>query len=116
MPGTRGPVPVPHETQDRNLTQEILDRLDTKPTLQSDEDFPAISQAEIKAALDRLGSRAMVEYKTLDSDKVLLTAESEDIVQNGSHEFKVWKAVKAAGTIPIKELPVRTSSSGTVGH
>jgi phenylalanyl-tRNA synthetase alpha chain len=109
-------VPVPHETQDRNLTQEILDRLDTKPTLQSDEDFPAISQAEIKAALDRLGSRAMVEYKTLDSDKVLLTAESEDIVQNGSHEFKVWKAVKAAGTIPIKELPVRTSSSGTVGR
>jgi phenylalanyl-tRNA synthetase alpha chain len=100
-------VPVPLETQDRNLTQDVLDRLDSKQPLQSDEDFPAISQAEIKAALDRLASRAMVEYKTIDSDQVLLTSEAEDIVQNGSHEFKVWKAVKAAGTIAIKDLPVR---------
>jgi phenylalanyl-tRNA synthetase alpha chain len=107
MPGTRGPVPVPLETQNRNLTQDILDLLDTKETLQTDEDFPTIPQAEIKAALDRLASRSMVEYKSLNSDKVTLTAESEAIVENGSHEFKVWKAIKEAGKVSIKELPVR---------
>ncbi len=102
----RGPVPVPSESKDRNLTQEVLDLLENKDTLQTDEDFPSISQAEIKAALDRLASRSMVEYKVKDSEKIILTQESEGIVENGSHEFKVWKAVKEAGSIPIKDLPV----------
>ncbi|KAF2875821.1 tRNA synthetases class II core domain (F)-domain-containing protein [Massariosphaeria phaeospora] len=103
--GTRGPVPVPLESQDRNLTQEILDLLDTKPTLQSSDDFPAISQAEIKAALDRLASRSMVEYQSHDSEQAILTPEAESIVAEGSHEYKVWDAVRQAGKIPIKELP-----------
>jgi len=106
MTGTRGPVPVPLETQGRNLTQDVLDLLDTKETLQSNEDFPAVPQRDIKAALDRLASRSMVEYKTNDKEQVVLTSESEGIVANGSHEFKVWKAVKEAGKIAIKELPV----------
>jgi phenylalanyl-tRNA synthetase alpha chain len=107
MPGTRGPVPVPLETKGQNVTQEILDLLDTKEPLQSNEDFPAISQAEIKAALDRLASRLMVEYKSLDSEKIVLTPESEGIVAEGSHEFKVWKYVKEKERVPIADLPVR---------
>ena len=99
-------MPVPLETQGRNLTQDVLDLLDTKEPLQSNEDFPAIPQRDIKAALDRLASRSMVEYQTNDKEQVNLTPESEGIVANGSHEFKVWKAVKEAGKIAIKELPV----------
>lgn len=99
-------MPVPVETKDRNLTQDILDLLDTKQPLHTNEDFPDISQAVIKAALDRLASRSMLEYKAQDKELVLLTPESEGIVENGSHEFKVWKAVKEAGSIPIKDLPV----------
>lgn len=99
-------MPVPLETQGRNLTQDVLDLLDTKETLQSNEDFPSVPQRDIKAALDRLASRSMVEYKTLDKEQVVLTPESEGIVANGSHEFKVWKAVKEAGKVAIKELPV----------
>jgi len=106
MPGTRGPVPVPLETKGQNLTQEILDLLDTKEPLQSNEDFPAISQAEIKAALDRLASRSMVQYKSLDSEKVILTPESEGIVADGSHEFRVWQYVKEKERVPIADLPV----------
>lgn len=109
--GTRGPVPVPLETKERNVTQDILDLLDQKEPLQTSEDFPAISQAEIKAALDRLASRSMVEYKTNDSEQVLLSKEAEAIVADGSHEYKVWKAVKDAGKVPIKELAVRGSPS-----
>lgn len=102
-------MPVPLETKGQNLTQEILDLLDTKEPLQSNEDFPTISQAEIKAALDRLASRSMVTYKSLDSEKVLLTPESEGIVAEGSHEYKVWKLVKEKERVPIVELPVRTT-------
>lgn len=106
--GTRGPVPVPLETRDQNVTQDVLDLLDTKQPLQTAEDFPSIPQAEIKAALDRLASRSMVEYQAIDSEQVLLTKEAEAIVADGSHEYKVWKAVKDAGKVPIKELAVGT--------
>jgi phenylalanyl-tRNA synthetase alpha chain len=107
MGGTRGPVPVPLETKGQNLTQEILDLLDTKEPLQSNEDFPTISQAEIKAALDRLASRSMVEYKTKDSEKIVLTPESQGIVEKGSHEYRVWQLVKEKERVPIADLPVR---------
>lgn len=105
-PGTRGPVPVPLETQNRNVTQEVLDILDTKSPFHTSEDLPAISQKDIKAALDRLASRSMVTYETKDSEQALLTTEAEDIVEKGSHEYRVWSAVKEAGKIPIKDLPV----------
>jgi len=105
--GTRGPVPVPLKTEEHNVTQYVLDLLDTKQPLQTSEDLPSIPQAEIKAALDRLASRSMVEYKAHDSEEVLLTREAGTIVADGSHEYKVWKAVLDAGKVPIKELAVR---------
>ncbi|KAF2469017.1 uncharacterized protein BDR25DRAFT_264160 [Lindgomyces ingoldianus] len=113
----RGPVPVPLEAQNRNLTQEVLDALDIKSPLQTSEDFPSIPQPEIKAALDRLASRSMVQYDTHETDQVILTKESETIVADGSHEFKVWDAVRQAGKIPIKELPkVVGADSAKVGQ
>jgi phenylalanyl-tRNA synthetase alpha chain len=105
-PGTRGPVTVPLETQSRNVAQDVLDLLDTKSPFHTSEDLASISQKDIKAALDRLASRSMVSYETKDSEQVLLTAEAEDIVEKGSHEYRVWSAVKEAGKVPIKELPV----------
>jgi phenylalanyl-tRNA synthetase alpha chain len=108
--GTRGPVPVPLQNQDRNLTQDVLDLLDTKSPLQTSDDFPSIPQREIKAALDRLASRAMVAYTTKDAEEAVLTPEADAIVANGSHEFIVWAAIKEHGKIPIKELPVGTPS------
>jgi len=104
-PGTRGPVPVPVESQNRNVVQDVLDLLDTTSPIQTSDEFPSIPQKDIKAALDRLASRSMVTYETKDSEEAQLTAEAESIVANGSHEFKVWAAVKEAGKIPIKELP-----------
>ncbi|KAF2651133.1 phenylalanyl-tRNA synthetase-like protein alpha chain [Lophiostoma macrostomum CBS 122681] len=108
MPGgTRGPVPVPLESSNRNanVTQDVLDLLDTKQPLHTSEDFPSIPQPEIKAALDRLASRSMVVYETRDEEQVLLTGEAETIVEEGSHEWKVWEVVKREGKVGIKELP-----------
>ncbi|KAI9659041.1 MAG: Phenylalanyl-tRNA synthetase, beta subunit, cytoplasmic [Bathelium mastoideum] len=108
MPGTRGAVPLPvttNSSQPRDLTKEILFLLDTKPQLHTADDFPDVSQAEIKAALDRLASRQMIQYDTKDAEKVILTGEGQMICDEGSHEFKVWDAVKRKGRIGIKDLP-----------
>ena len=109
MPGTRGPVPVPFTTntsQPRDLTKEILTLLETKPEIHTADDFPDVSQVEIKAALDRLASRQMIQYDTVEAEKVILTKEGQVICDEGSHEFKVWDAVKRKGRMGIKELPV----------
>jgi hypothetical protein len=94
------------QSSNRNVTQDVLDLLDTKQPLHTSEDFPSIPQPEIKAALDRLASRSMVAYETRDEEQVVLTSEAEKIVEEGSHEWKVWDVVKREGKVGIKELPV----------
>ncbi|KAL9077880.1 MAG: hypothetical protein Q9157_003211 [Trypethelium eluteriae] len=108
MPGTRGAVPVPVTTNSshpHDLTREILSLLDTRPQLQTADDLPDASQAEVKAALDRLASRQMIQYNTRDSENIVLTEEGQTICDEGSHEYKVWEAVKRKGRIGLKELP-----------
>jgi phenylalanyl-tRNA synthetase alpha chain len=117
MPGTRGPVPVPLQangTQD--LTSEILKKLEDGQPFQTAEAFPQVSQAEIKAALDRLASRGMVEYDTNDAEQVVLTDEGQQICDEGSHEWKVWEAVKSKGRIPIKDLEKIVGPSAKIGQ
>lgn len=106
MPGQRGPVPVPLHDGARDVTKEVLDRLSTKSELETSSEFPQIPQNEIKSALDRLASRSMVEYKSIDTELVLLTAEGQTICDEGSHEWKVWNAVNTKGKIEMKDLIV----------
>lgn len=110
MPGQRGPVPVPLHDGARDVTKEILDHLESKTELETSTEFPNIPQNEIKAALDRLASRAMLEYKSIDTELVLLTAEGQMICDEGSHEWKVWNAVKAKGKIEMQDLEVSVPS------
>lgn len=106
MPGTRGPVPVPLHDGTRDVTQQILDALEGEASLETATKFPNIPQAEIKAALDRLASRQMLQYTTNDREQVLLTPEGQTICDSGSHEYKVWDAVRKAGKLEMKELIV----------
>ena len=88
------------------MTLDILERLDERSPLQTNDEFPELSQSEVKAALDRLASRSMLTYEAKDSEQVQLTAEGQQIASEGSHEHKVWAAVNEAGQMPLKELPV----------
>ncbi|KAK3676782.1 Phenylalanyl-tRNA synthetase, beta subunit, cytoplasmic [Recurvomyces mirabilis] len=117
MPGTRGPVPVPLYTNggQRDLTEEILEAVDQQAEVATSEKFPQTSQAEIKAALDRLASRSMVEYDTKDREEVALTKEGQEIVNEGSHEFKVWDAVRQAGRLSLKD-PSLASANAKIGQ
>ncbi len=92
-----------------DLTAEVLDALSQSdvPILSTDA-FPSTPSSEIKSALDRLNSREMVIYETIDKDEAILTPEAEGIVANGSHEAKVFEAVlQAVGGMKLSDLPVR---------
>lgn len=102
---------MPLDDGTRDVTQQILDVLDEKPDFNTSSQFPQIPQIEIKAALDRLKSRLMVQYETNDTEQVILTPEGQMICDEGSHEYKVWDAVRKAGKLEMKDLTV----SGQMG-
>lgn len=92
-----------------DLTAQVLDALSysDRPILSTDA-FPSIPSTEVKAALDRLKSREMVAYDTIDKDEAILTPEAEGVAANGSPEAKVFEAVrKAVEGLKISDLPVR---------
>jgi phenylalanyl-tRNA synthetase alpha chain len=70
--------------------------------------FPDVDFTVIKGSLDRLGSREMITYETLEREEYFLSEEAEGIVAEGSHEAKVFEAVrKAVDGLKISDLPVR---------
>lgn len=53
----------------------------------------------------------MVTYRKIDREEAILTEEAEGIAANGSHEAKVFEAVrKAVDGLKISDLPVRGSN------
>ncbi|KAJ5103357.1 Phenylalanine--tRNA ligase alpha subunit [Penicillium argentinense] len=90
-----------------DLTAPILDALSASDApLLSSEALPSHPSLNVKSALDRLGSRQMIEYEAIEKDVIALTPEGEDIAANGSHEAKVFDAVvKALDGLKITELP-----------
>ncbi|KAL2864198.1 phenylalanine--tRNA ligase subunit alpha [Aspergillus lucknowensis] len=90
-----------------DMTKPILDALSaSEGPILSSEAFPSIPSLSIKSAVDRLASRQMVEYETIEKEAAVLTKEGEDIAANGSHEAKVFEAVVAAiDGLKIGDLP-----------
>lgn len=79
-----------------DLALDILAALSKAETLSSSADFPNAKFADIKAALDRLSSRSMVTYKQIDQEVPFLEPEGELIAEHGSHEARVFEAVRQA--------------------
>ena len=92
-----------------DITAQVLDVLSRGDGAQLSTDiFPSIPSSEVKSALDRLKSRDMVTYEAIDKEVAILTPEAEGIAANGSHEAKVFEAVRnAMEGLRIAELPVR---------
>ncbi|MCJ1422741.1 Phenylalanyl-tRNA synthetase, beta subunit, cytoplasmic [Sticta canariensis] len=90
-----------------DLTSQVLDVLAQSdgPVLSADV-FPSIPSTTLKSALDRLRSREMVSYRAIDREEAILTAEAEGIAANGSHEAKVFEAVRqSVEGLKIVDLP-----------
>lgn len=92
----------------QDLTSQVLSELSTTSPLLSADAFPSVPSSTVKSSLDRLGSRGMVVYETIDREEAVLTPEAEGIAKEGSHEAKVFEAVRqAVEGLKIGDLPVR---------
>lgn len=101
--------------QHGELTSQILHALQHEEPLLSAEAFPSIKSADLKSALDRLGSRSMVTYETIDQEEPVLEAEGQDIIANGSHEARVFEALqKAMEGLTMAELEKAIGDKNTV--
>lgn len=88
-----------------DLTSEILQTLSKTDPVLSTEAFAQVPFESIKAALDRLASRSMVTYEQIERDDAFLEPEAEVIVSHGSHEARVFEAVrKALDGLSIQDL------------
>lgn len=74
-----------------DLPSEILQLLSQHEPILSAVALPTIKSNDVKAALDRLASRSMVTYETLEREEMILESEAEGIVANGSHEARVFE-------------------------
>ncbi|KAI1202109.1 phenylalanyl-tRNA synthetase alpha chain [Nemania serpens] len=102
-----------------DLALDILAALSKAETLSSSADFPNTKFADIKAALDRLSSRSMVSYKQVDQEVPFLEPEGELIAEHGSHEARVFEAVRQALeglTIPDLEKVIGDKSAAKLGQ
>lgn len=98
-------IVVPKMASPGDLTLDILQTLDQTSPIQSQDAFPQTSFNELKAALDRLSSRSMVTYEQIEKDQLLLEAEAEQIVANGSHEARVFQELtKHADGLSVQDL------------
>lgn len=91
-----------------DLIPEVLDALSTTDgSILTANIFPSIPFNTIKSALDRLGSRELISYKQIDREEAILTEEGHGIAASGSHEAKVFEAVRnAVEGLKIGDLPV----------
>jgi phenylalanyl-tRNA synthetase alpha chain len=102
-----------------DLTSEILQALSQNDPILSSEAFPSQKSADVKSALDRLGSRSMITYETNDREESVLEPEGQEIAANGSHEARVFEALRQAVeglTIPQLEAAVGDKSVVKVGQ
>jgi phenylalanyl-tRNA synthetase alpha chain len=79
-----------------DLPSEILRALSENDPILSSEVFPSIKSTDVKSALDRLGSRSMITYDTIDREEAILEPEALEIAANGSHEARVFEALRQA--------------------
>ena len=119
---TKNPTSSGQDGAEGDLAVQILKTLDATPTLPllSGTAFPASSFAELKAALDKLASREMVRFDTIEKEVAALEAEGDFIVANGSHEARVFKALQAAGeaglTVQELEKAIGDKNTAKVGQ
>jgi phenylalanyl-tRNA synthetase alpha chain len=102
-----------------DLSLEILQRLSISEPLQTSEAFPNANFVEIKAALDRLRSRDMIVYETIEKEEVVLEPEGEEIAKHGSHEARVFEALRVAMdglTIPELEKAIGDKAVTKLGQ
>ncbi|ODV83366.1 hypothetical protein CANARDRAFT_29993 [[Candida] arabinofermentans NRRL YB-2248] len=101
-----------------DLQLTILKTLGEKGTIaDSSAEFPEINPLTFQSALNSLASKSMIEYKTHESEKYLLNDEAQDIVANGSHEYRLLnKVLESLEGLKISEVDSFMGKNGKVAQ
>ncbi|PQE27176.1 hypothetical protein CJF32_00000141 [Rutstroemia sp. NJR-2017a WRK4] len=101
--------------QQGDLASEVLHTLSKQDPILSTEAFPSATFADLKSALDRLGSRSMISYKAIEREEAILEPEAEEIASNGSHEARVFEALRqAVDGLTVSELEAAVGDKNVV--
>ena len=90
-----------------DLTAQLLSKVaEADGPILTSAAFPDLSFVTVKSAVDRLRSREFVTAEQLDRIELALSAEGEDIAENGGFGARVFEAVTSAMEgLKIKDLP-----------
>ncbi|KAH3679859.1 hypothetical protein WICMUC_000602 [Wickerhamomyces mucosus] len=99
------------------LQLNILQALDKKGTIEnSQNEFPEYDSQQVQAALNSLLARSKITYKTIEKDQFNLTEEAQDIVKNGSHEFRLLETISKLQQLKISEVSNVLGPAGKTGQ
>ncbi|ODV88479.1 hypothetical protein CANCADRAFT_33061 [Tortispora caseinolytica NRRL Y-17796] len=101
-----------------DLQSSILHKLNDLGTIDDSAlAFPDLEPSQVQAALNSLASRDMVKFQQLEVEQWELTKEAQEIVENGSHEFRLLAEVtKAVGGLKISEVGAKLGPGGRIGQ
>lgn len=72
---------------------------------------------QIIAALNSLLSRSMIKYKAIERDQWTLTKEGEEIVNKGSHEYRLLsEVINSLEGLKIADVPKKLGKAGSLGQ
>ncbi|CCH45621.1 phenylalanyl-tRNA synthetase alpha chain [Wickerhamomyces ciferrii] len=99
------------------LQLTILKTLDSQgPIANTLETFPNKTSQEVQAALNSLLARQKITYKNIDKEQWNLTQEGQDIVSNGSHEYRLLETVLKLEHLKISEVGNVLGPAGKMGQ
>ncbi|OWB63974.1 hypothetical protein B5S29_g4996 [[Candida] boidinii] len=101
------------------LQLNILKTLDSAGSKIEDSSiaFPDVPSHTLQAALNSLVARSMITYKTNEFEKYILNDEAKDIVNNGSHEFRLLnKVLESLEGLKISEVDSVLGKNGKIGQ
>jgi len=102
-----------------DLAIAILHKLSQKDPFVSAQEFPDTKSTDVRGALDKLAARLMVSFETLERDEAILEPEGEEIAAKGSHEARVFEALRQAMdglTIPDLEKAIGDKTVTRLGQ
>ncbi|CDK27434.1 unnamed protein product [Kuraishia capsulata CBS 1993] len=80
-------------------------------------EFPDVSYQVVQAAVTSLAAKSMVVFKISEKESFGLTKEGEDIVTNGSHEYRLLnKVIESLEGLKISEVGSIFGKDGKVGQ
>jgi phenylalanyl-tRNA synthetase alpha chain len=99
------------------LQLSILQILDKEGSIENTlETFPQLDSQQVQAALNSLLARSKITYKSIEKERWNLTAEALDIVQNGSHEYRLLETILKLEHLKISEVGNVLGPQGRVGQ